>query len=67
MIKNFSYLSQFEMACILGLDTSVIVSIYEADTGLVLKGYEVWHGGRCKMRFEPPEDSKASFAVEDAV
>jgi len=67
MIKNFSYLFRFEMAYILGLGTSGFVSVYEADTGLVLKGYEVWHGGRCKMRFEPAEDSKANFAGEDAV
>ncbi|KAF8850243.1 kinase-like protein [Acephala macrosclerotiorum] len=55
------------MACILGTGSLGIVSVYEPDTRFILKGYEVWHNGRCEMRFQPTEDSRAALAVEDTV
>jgi serine/threonine protein kinase len=55
------------MACILGTGSLGIVSVYEPDTRFVLKGYEVWHNGRCEMRFGETEDSRAALAVEDTV
>jgi hypothetical protein len=53
------------MACILGTGLSGIASVYELDTTFILKGYEVWHKGRCVMRFYPAEDSRAALATED--
>jgi len=55
------------MACILGTGSLGIVSVYEPDTRFVLKGYEVWHNGRCETRFVPADDSRAALAVEDIV
>jgi serine/threonine protein kinase len=60
-------LHSFEMACIIGTGGSGIVSVYEADESFVLKGYEVWHNGRCNMRFQPIEDGRATLAIENAV
>ena len=55
------------MASILGTGSSGIVSVYELDTTFVLKGYEVWHKGRCVRRFEPVEESRATLAIEDII
>ncbi|PVH69375.1 kinase-like protein [Cadophora sp. DSE1049] len=55
------------MACILGTGSSGIVSVYELDPTCILKGYEVWHEGRCLRRFDPVEDSRATLAIEDTV
>jgi hypothetical protein len=60
-------LHSFEMACIIGSGGSGIVSVYGADESFVLKGYEVWHDGRCNMRFQPTENSRVTLAIEDAV
>ncbi|KAH7354606.1 putative serine-threonine protein kinase [Rhexocercosporidium sp. MPI-PUGE-AT-0058] len=55
------------MACILGTGSSGIVSVYELDTIFILNDYEVWHKGRCVMRFDPVKDSRAALAIEDTV
>lgn len=55
------------MSCILGTGSLGIVSVYEPNPRFVLKGYEVWHNGRCEMRFQPVEDSKAALAIENTV
>ncbi len=55
------------IACILDIDSFGIVSVYEPNTRFVLEGYEVWHNGRCEMRFQPTEGSRAALAIEDAM
>ncbi|PVH67409.1 kinase-like protein [Cadophora sp. DSE1049] len=55
------------MACILGTGAQGIVSVYELDPHFILKGHEVWHGGRRKRAFVPAKRSKAALAVEDMV
>ena len=55
------------MACILSTGLLGIMSICEADTHFVLKGYEVWHNRHYERRFQPTEDSRAALAVEDTV
>lgn len=47
--------------------SSGLVSIYAADPSFVLKGYQVWHDGRCTHSFEPFDDCKASLEVEHEV
>ena len=47
--------------------SSGIVSVHEADPRFVLKGYEVWQGGRCTHGFGRVEDSRATLEVEHDV